>query len=66
MLIQKEDVKFVPVIACAFADEELAEMFKAFLPDGIPGGKKGLLGSFGPLSNLFNRIQFAYAFDSLL
>jgi hypothetical protein len=63
MLIHKEDVKFVPVIACAFADEELETMFKHIIPDGIPGSKKAMLGRFGPLSNLFNRIQFAFAFD---
>lgn len=62
-LIYKENVKFVPVIACAFADEELAAMFKAILPDGVPGGKKAMVGRFGPISSLFNRIQFAFAFD---
>src|SRR6266849_3800413 len=51
-----EDIRFVPVIACAFADKDLAEMFKRFLPDGIPGGKKAMLGRFGPVSTLFNRI----------
>jgi hypothetical protein len=64
-LLVTEDIRFVPVIACAFADEELARMYKKFLPDDIPGGKKSLLGRFGPISNLFNRIQFAFAFDML-
>jgi hypothetical protein len=63
MLIHEEAIKFVPVVACAFADEELAAMFKTFLPDGMPGGKKAMLGRFGPLSTLYNRIQFAFAFD---
>ena len=62
-LICKENVKFVPVIACAFADEELAALFKVYLPDGVPGGKKAMIGRFGPISSLFNRIQFAFAFD---
>jgi hypothetical protein len=62
-LLVSEDIRFVPVIACAFADEDLAEMFKRFLPEGIPGGKKAMLGRFGPVSTLFNRIQFAFAFD---
>jgi hypothetical protein len=62
-LIVTEDIRFVPVIACAFADDDLAEMFKRFIPDGIPGGKKAMLGRFGPVSTLFNRIQFAFAFD---
>ncbi|MEY9360703.1 hypothetical protein ABH994_003424 [Bradyrhizobium yuanmingense] len=64
-LIAREDIRFVPVIACAFADEELAAMFKQFLPDDIPGGKKSMLGRFGPISTLFARIQFAFAFDMM-
>ena len=51
------------MIACAFADTELEKMFKQFLPDNIPGGKSSMLGRFGPISNLFARIQFAFAFD---
>jgi len=35
-----------PVIACAFADEELKAMFTKFLPNDIPGGKKSMLGRF--------------------
>jgi hypothetical protein len=62
-LLAREDIRFVPVIACAFADEQLEAMFKLFLPDDIPGGKKGMLGRFGPISTLFARIQFAFAFD---
>jgi len=64
-LICSEDIRFVPVIACAFADEELAKMFKLFLPNDIPGGKKNMLGRSGPISSLFSRIQFAWAFDML-
>ncbi len=60
-----EDIRFVPVIACAFADEELKQMFKQFLPENIPGGKKSMIGSFGPISDLFSRIQFAFAFDMI-
>jgi hypothetical protein len=62
-LLVREDIRFVPVIACAFADEELEAMFKKFLPNDIPGGKKSMLGRFGPISSLFARIQFAFAFD---
>lgn len=58
-----EDIRFVPVIACAFADSELENMFKKFLPNDIPGGKGSMLGRFGPISSLFTRIQFAFAFD---
>jgi hypothetical protein len=59
----REDIRFVPVIACAFADDELKKMFKQFLPDNIPGGKQSMIGNFGPISDLFSRIQFAFAFD---
>src|SRR5579859_3062776 len=48
-----EDIRFVPVIACAFADSELENMFKKFLPNDIPGGKGSMLGRFGPISSLF-------------
>lgn len=61
--LAREDIRFIPVIACAFADTELEKMFKQFLPDNIPGGKSSMLGRFGPISNLFARIQFAFAFD---
>ncbi len=62
-LLVREDIRFIPVIACAFADEELKAMFNMFLPNDIPGGKKSMLGRFGPISSLFARIQFAFAFD---
>lgn len=62
-LIETEHVKFVPVIACSFADEELKVMYRANLPEGIPGGRSAMLGGFGPLSNLHSRIQFSFAFD---
>jgi hypothetical protein len=60
-----EDIRFIPVISCAFADDELEKMFKQFLPDDIPGGKSSMLGRFGPISSLFARIQFAFAFDMI-
>jgi hypothetical protein len=62
-LLVREDIRFIPVIACAFADEEMKRMFKQFLPNDIPGGKNSMLGRFGPISSLFTRIQFAFAFD---
>ncbi len=58
-----DHIRFVPVIACAFADEELKAMFTKFFPNDIPGGKKSMLGRFGSISSLFARIQFALAFD---
>jgi hypothetical protein len=45
--LAREDIRFIPVIACAFADTELEKMFKQFLPDNIPGGKSSMLGRFG-------------------
>lgn len=60
-LMVNEDLRFIPVIACAFADDDLNAMFKRFLPDNIPGGKRRMLE--GSISNLFSRIQFAFAFD---
>jgi hypothetical protein len=62
-LLTSEDIRFVPVIACAFADQDLELMYKTFLPADIPGGKKRMIGRFGPISSLFSRIQFAHAFD---
>jgi hypothetical protein len=62
-LIISEEARFLPVIVCAFADDLLRETFKTVLPDGVPGGKKNMLGGYGPLSDLAKRIQLAYAFD---
>jgi DNA-binding MltR family transcriptional regulator len=64
-LIVSEDVRFLPVIVCAFADDLLRDVFKRVLPEGIPGGSRNMLSGFGPLSDLSKRIQLAYAFDVL-
>lgn len=64
-ILESEHIKFVPVIACSFADEELKEMYRTNLPEGIPGGKSAMLSGFGPLSSLHTRIQFCFAFDLL-
>jgi hypothetical protein len=64
-LIVQEEARFLPVIVCAFADDLLKETFIAVLPSSIPGGKKGMFGSYGPLSDLSKRIKLAYAFDVL-
>lgn len=58
----REDVRFLPVLASAFADEQLEKMFRDEIPDGVPGGKSALLGSLGPLSRFSHRIQVAFAF----
>ena len=64
-LVATDDIRFVPVIACAYADDLFKEMFKKFIPDGVPGGKRDFLGGFGPISTLASRIQHAFAFDMM-
>ena len=61
--ILQEDARFLPVIACAFADDELKDLFAGAIRPGVPGGKSAMLGPYGPLSTFFNRIQLGYAFD---
>ncbi|MEL7614532.1 hypothetical protein AAGW18_18685 [Vreelandella titanicae] len=57
-----DDERLVPLIACAFADEALDEMYKREVPKGIPGGRDSLFSGYGPFSSLSKRIQVAYAF----
>lgn len=64
-LIENEDVRFVPVVGCSYADDQLREMFRRHLSKHTPGGLKDLLGANGPLGNLSNRIRIAYAFNAL-
>ena len=64
-LITKEDVRFLPVVACAYCDDLLKAMFKAELPEDVPGGASALFGPYGPLSTLFNRLQLAAVFNML-
>lgn len=61
--LETADVRFVPVITCAYIDDLLKLMFKKEIPDGVPGGKLAMFGSYGPLSDLSKRLQLAYAFD---
>lgn len=61
-LIVTEDVRFLPVIACSFADEQLEEMFKREVPESVPGGRSSMLSGYGSLSRFSQRIQVAYAF----
>jgi hypothetical protein len=61
--ILKEDARFLPVIACAFADDELKTLFTETIRPGVPDGRSAMLGPYGPLSTFFNRIQLGYAFD---
>ena len=64
-LIISEDARFLPVIACAYTDDLLKAMFKAELPDDIPGEASALFAPYGPLSSLFNRLQLAFVFNML-
>jgi hypothetical protein len=62
-LIVTEDVRFLPVIACSFSDEQLETMFKREIPSGVPGGRSSMLSGYGSLSRFSQRIQVAYAFN---
>lgn len=64
-LIANEEPRTLPVIACAFADDQLKEMFRREIPEAVPGGRGELLSGFGPLSRLSQRVQMAYAFGWL-
>lgn len=60
-----EDLRFLPIICCAYAEEMLKNAFRLSIPDGVPGGKESLFGGYGPLSTLSGRIRLAFAFDIL-
>lgn len=62
-LLVNEEVRFVPILVCAFADELLTSAFQTAVPDGVPGGKANLFSGYGPLSDLSKRIKMAFAFD---
>jgi len=64
-LLSAEEPRFLPVIACAYADDILKDMFKTEVPEETPGGTSALFGPYGPMSNLFNRLQLAFVFDIL-
>lgn len=64
-LVLSEKARAVPVIAAAYVDERLEEMFKREIPDGVPGGRNALLSGFGPLARLSQRLQMAFAFGWL-
>ncbi len=61
--IVTEDVRYLPVIVCAYADDLLTDAFNKTLPDEIPGGRKAMFGAHGPLSSFSQKIRLAYAFD---
>jgi hypothetical protein len=64
-LVVSEEARVVPVIAAAYADDRLEEMFKREIPDGVPGGRSALMSGFGPLARLSQRLQMAFAFGWL-
>jgi len=64
-LIIKEDIKYLPIILCSFADACLEKLLKRIIPEGVPGGSKSILDGFGSLSSFSNRIQIAYIFNLL-
>jgi hypothetical protein len=64
-LMFSEEPRTLPVIACAFADDQLKEMFRRHIPKDVPGGPAVLLSGYGPLSSLSHRVQMAYAFGWL-
>lgn len=62
-ILVNEDVRFLPVILCGYADNVLKDAFLVSLPPDTPGGVKDMLGGYGPLSDLSKRIRMAFAFD---
>ena len=64
-LISEEEPRTLPVIACAYADDQLKEMYRREVPAGVPGGRGELLSGFGPLARLSQKVQMAYAFGWL-
>lgn len=64
-LLATEDVRFLPVIACGYADDTLKKLFKDVIPANVPGGTADMLSGYGPLSDLSKRIRLAHAFDVL-
>jgi hypothetical protein len=64
-LVVSEEARVVPVIAAAYADDRLEEMFKREISEGVPGGRSALMSGFGPLARFSQRIQMAFAFGWL-
>lgn len=65
MMMVTEEVRNIPVIVAAYADDKLKDMFKREIPLGVPGGRSALMSGFGPLARLSQRIQLAFAFGWL-
>jgi hypothetical protein len=61
--ISKEDLRAVPVVACAFADDRLRAVFEEVVPQKIIGGRSNIFGPFGPISGFYQRLQLAQMFN---
>ncbi|KJV36978.1 hypothetical protein [Luteibacter yeojuensis] len=61
-LMVEEEERSLPVIACAYADDLLKDMFLRELPRHVPGGPKDLVTGYGPLANFSSRVKLAFAF----
>jgi hypothetical protein len=64
-LVQKEDVRSLPVIACGFADSELEEMFKEIVSSDVSGGRRDFMGAYGPVSSLANKLKLSQVFKMI-
>lgn len=38
-LVAEEEPRSLPVLACAFVDDQLKAMFRREIPEGVPGGR---------------------------
>jgi hypothetical protein len=63
--IGTEEARTLPVIACAYADDQLKSMYGRELPSDLIGGRSQMLNGFGSLARLSQRIQAAHAFGWL-
>lgn len=61
-LMVEEEERSLPVIACAYADDLLKDMFLRELPRHVPAGPKDLVTGYGPLANFSSRVKLAFAF----
>lgn len=52
----------VAIVATSYADKLLEQMYKTELPADVPGGKKSLLGAYGPFDSFAKRLRLAYCF----
>ena len=63
--LKAEEVRTLPVIACAYADDQLKFMYGRELPLDLIGGRSQMLNGFGSLARFSQRIQAAHAFGWL-